>query len=145
MEWRKAKNIRPVIIPNKSKFYHDLANIEHSWSGRMDIGNIGNTFVLEAEQHLVNAMELFEMGYFDCAYYSLRSAVDMSTTMVFLSDMPDKERESFLEAWKETEDFPMQGQMIKMLSVKGNVFSDMKDKMPAFFADAKQLNAKLNK
>ena len=63
-----------------------MQNIEHSWSGRMDIGGIGNTFIVEAEQQLVNAIELFEIGYFDCAYFSLRSAIDLSTTMVYLAD-----------------------------------------------------------
>lgn len=38
---------------------------------------------MEAEQQLINAIELYELGYFDCAYYSLRSAIDLSTTMVF--------------------------------------------------------------
>lgn len=145
IEWRRYENIRPQTIPNREKFYHDLTNIEHSWSGRMDIGNIGNTFIIEAEQQLINAIELFEQGYFDCAYYSLRSAVDLSTTMVYLADMPDEEKEKLLDAWKDTKDFPMQGQMIKQLSAKGNVFTDMKNKMPDFFAKAKELNANLNK
>lgn len=145
IEWRKHENIRPLTLPNIEKFYHDLQNIEHSWSGRMDIGNIGNTFIIEAEQQLINAIELFELGYFDCAYYSLRSAVDLSTTMVYLADMPDEEKNLLLDAWKETKDFPMQGQMIKQLSTKGNVFTDMKNKMPDFFSEAKKLSASLNK
>src|SRR5665647_232883 len=140
IDWRMYENIRPLTLPNKEKFYHDLMNIEHSWSGRMDIGNLGNTFIIEAEQQLINGIELFEKGYFDCAYYSLRSAVDLSTTMVYLADMPDEEKEILLEAWKETKDFPMQGQIIKQLSAKGNVFTDMKNKMPDFFAKAKELS-----
>ena len=142
--WRKNQNIKPITLPGKEKYYSDLINIEHSWSGRMDT-NICNTFIMEAEQLLVNAMEMFELGYFDCAYYSLRSAVDISTTMVFLSDMPDEDREKYLSAWKETDDFPMQGQMIKQLSRQGNVFADMVSKMPDFFAAAKALSAELNK
>ncbi|MDP3058381.1 MAG: teicoplanin resistance protein VanZ [bacterium] len=145
IERRKRENIHPLTLPSRDKFYHDLTNIEHSWSGRMDIGNIVNTFIIEAEQQLINAIELFEQGYFDCAYYSLRSAVDLSTTMVYLADMPDEEKEILLNAWKETKDFPMQGQMIKQLSAKGNVFTDMKNKMPDFFAKAKKLSADLNK
>lgn len=39
----------------------------------------------------------------------------------------------------------MQGQIIKQLTAKGNVFSDMKNKMPDFFAEAKKLSASLNK
>ena len=144
VSWRKNQNIKPIELPNKVRFYSDLINIEHSWSGRMDT-NICNTFIMEAEQQLVNAIEMFELGYFDCAYYSLRSAVDISTTMVFLSDMPDDDREKYLSAWKATEDFPMQGQMIKQLSRQGNVFADMVSKMPDFFASAKALSAELNK
>lgn len=86
IEWRKYDNIRAVELSNKSQYYSDLINIENSLSGRMD-GNICNLFIMEAEQLLVNAIELFEQGYFDCAYYSLRSAVDLSTTMVFLDSV----------------------------------------------------------
>ena len=67
MDWRKHENIRPLVLPNKTEFYFDLLNIEHSWSGRMD-ANLCNSFIMEAEQQLVNAIELFEDGYFDCAY-----------------------------------------------------------------------------
>lgn len=144
IDWRIHENIRSVELKNKEQFYFDLLNIEHSWSGRID-GNICNTFIMEAEQQLVNSIELFEQGYFDCAYYSLRSAVDMSTTMVFLDDMPDNESEKFLSAWKSTADFPMQGQMIKQLSQFGYVFADMKTKMSTFFSSAKRLSAELNK
>lgn len=68
VDWRKNQNIKPIVLPNKVKFYSDLINIEHSWSGRMDT-NICNTFIMEAEQQLVNAIEMFEFGYFDCAYH----------------------------------------------------------------------------
>ena len=145
VEWRKKENIRPIELPNKERWYWALLNIEHSWSGRMDVASIGNTFIMESEQMLVNAIELFEMGYFDSAYYSLRSAVDISTTMVFLADMPSDEREKYLNSWKETKGFPMQGQMIKLLSEHGDVFVDMKEKMPDFFDFAKELSAELNK
>lgn len=144
ISWLRHKNIRPIELSNREEYYFDLMNIEHSWSGRTD-GNICNTFIMEAEQQLINAIELFEKGYFDCAYYSLRSSVDVSTTMVYLADMPDDEREGHLNAWKSTADFPMQGQMIKQLSQRGNVFVDMKMKMPDFFSEAKQLSAELNK
>ncbi len=144
LDRRKGQNLYPIEIPNKDKYYDDLLNIENSWSGRID-ANSCNTFIMEAEQLLINAMELFEQGYFDCAYYSLRSAVDVSTTMVFLSDMPEEERSKYLMDWKSTSDFPMQGQMIKDLMKNGNVFKNMLEKMPSFFAEAKQLSAELNK
>lgn len=144
VDYRKAKNIRPVSLPDKERYYFDLHNIENSWTGRID-ANLCNTFVMEAEQQLVNAIELFEMGYFDFAYYSLRSAVEISTTMVFLSDLPETDREKQLKAWKATLDFPMETQMIRQLAKSGAIFSDMLNKMADFFTDAKKLNAELNK
>lgn len=39
-----------ITLLNKEKFYFDLVNIEHSWSGRMDTYGIGNAFIMEAEQ-----------------------------------------------------------------------------------------------
>lgn len=55
IEWRKQSNIRQVVLANKEHYYIDLINIEHSWTGRYD-GNICNTFVMEAEQLLINAI-----------------------------------------------------------------------------------------
>lgn len=141
---RKNENIKPIEIPNKSKLYHDLLNIEHSWSGRMDT-NIGNTFIMEAVQLLINSIELFEMGYFDCAYFSLRSAVDISTTMVFLCDIEEEAREKYLSDWKRVEDFPLRYQMIRKLSKDGSIFVDMTNNMPSFFKHAEEISQKLNK
>ena len=144
VEWRKKENVRSIEIPNKSKLYRDLMNIEHSWSGRMDT-NIGNTFIMEAVQLLINSIELFEMGYFDCAYFSLRSAVDISTTMVFLCDIEEDSREKYLNDWKKVEDFPLRYQMIKKLSKDGSIFIDMTTNMPTFFKQAEEISQKLNK
>ncbi len=144
IEWRKKENLQPLQLENKSKYYRDLINIEHSWSGRMD-GNVGNTFIMEAEQQIINAIELFEMGYFDCAYYSLRSAIDISTTMVFLSDLPDEDREKYLNDWKNVRQFPLRSEMLKKLSKDGSIFTDMFENMPIFFNQAKELSERLNK
>lgn len=145
-DWRESENIYPVTIPEKDRYFNDLMNIENSLSGRMDIGNIGNTFIMEAAQQLINAIVLFEKGYFDCAFYSLRSAIEVSTIMVYLADMPDEKRKIQLDAWKDTKDyFPMYGKMTRQLSTGGNIYIDMKEKMSDFFRHEEELNAKLNK
>lgn len=144
LDFQKTKNMKLLKLDNKEKYYADLLNIEHSWSDRID-SNISNVFIMEAEQQLINSIELFELGYFDCAYYSLRSSIELSTVMVFLADMPDCERNKFFDSWRSTKEFPTQGQIIKQLSLRGNIFLDMKEKMPTFFSDTKKLNAKINK
>lgn len=143
-EWRKKENIKPYEIPNVEKYFEDLMNIEHSFSGRMDIP-LSNTFIMEAVQLVVNSISLFELGYFDNAYYSLREAIEISTTIVYLSDMPDEERKEKMENWKNTKDFPMQSQMLNQLYQYGIVISDMKANMGAFFDEIKNVSRKINK
>lgn len=143
-ESRRKQSLRPLSLSNKEKYYFDLLNIEHSWSGRTDT-NVSNTFIMEAVQLLINAIELFEQGYFDCSFYSLRSSIELSTTMVFLVDMPDDERILLLEDWKDSKSFPMQKQMLQLLSTNGHIFIDMQKKMPIFFKNTRKLNAKINK
>ena len=78
-------------------------------------------------------------------FYSIREAIELSTTLVYLSDMPDKEKTEMIKAWKSNSYFPMQGQMIKKLSANGEIFADMKKKMPSFFDNIKTVNKSLNK
>ena len=37
IEFRNKENILPLELPNKSKFYTDIMNIEHSFSGRISV------------------------------------------------------------------------------------------------------------
>lgn len=145
LQSRKTRFIKPIAIPNKEKYYLDLSNIENSFSGLIEDGRIINTFILEAVQLLINAIELFENGYFDCAFYSLRSAIDVSTTMVYFTDMPEEDKKKKFENWKNQDIFPFQSKMIKALSENGITFSDMRTKMKSFFEDAKNLSEKINK
>ena len=74
IEWRRQENLRPAKIPNKEKYYLDLMNIEHSWTGRIDANN---AYIMEAEQLLINSMELFELGYGSCC----NSGIMLRTTL----------------------------------------------------------------
>lgn len=144
LDWKETKNIKPIAIDIKSKLLLDIINIENSWTGRIDI-NIANAFIQESAQLLINSLLLFEKGYFDCAYYSLRQSLELSTTMIYLSDIPEDEREIQTEAWKSTSDFPMQGQMLKYLKENGYLFSDMKEKMTSYFDKLLNFNKMINK
>lgn len=143
-EWRQNEYIKKYEIPNIENYFLDLMNIEHSFSGRMDIP-LANTFIMESVQLVINSILLFELGYFDSAYYSLREAIEVSTTIVYLADMPEEDRKEKMEDWKNTKDFPMQGQMLNQLYAHGLVISDMKEKMESFFNEIKDINKKINK
>jgi len=144
-EWRKNNNLREIPLPRKQEIYHDLFNLDHSISGRIDFLGFGNTFLTEAIQLTTNAIEIFEQGYFDCAYYSLRSAIEISTLMVFFHDLPTEERAKFKERWRANDIFPQQKQVIETLVKQGDVFADMREKMFGFFEQAKILSNQINK
>ena len=143
-ENRKKEFIKELKIDNKEELIWDLFNIEHSFSGRMDTP-YANLFIEEAVQLIINAIKLFDEGYFDCAYYSLRESIEISTTIVFLSDLSEVERKERLKDWKELEKFPMQKFMLEYLSSNGEIFADIKEKLKDFFDSVNVLSKKLNK
>lgn len=143
-DFKEKEFLAPIKIKNKEKYYYDLANIDNSWTGRLD-ATLANTFIMEAQKLLVNSIVLFEWGYFDCAYYSLRESIEVATTMIYLSDLSDIERKEALKNWKEIKKFPMQSQMLKHLKEYGNIYKDIKEQMSSFFTELFNISQKLNK
>jgi len=144
LEYRENQRLFPVEIPKKKSYYYDLMNIEHSFTGRVDAW-LSNTFVQESVQLVVNAINLFEMGYFDCAYYSLRQSLELSTTMIYLVDIDENKKGAELKKWKNEERFPMQAKMIEFLSKNGAIFKDFKAKLEPYFKQLNSTKTKLNK
>lgn len=144
IKWKKNKNLKRYEIPNVEDYFRHLNNIEDSFTGRID-AHLANIFIMESVQLIVNSVSLFELGYFDSAYYSLREAIELSTTIVYLSDMPDKDRRKIMEDWNNTKYFPMQKKILKQLYQHGVVISDMKDKMKNFFDSIEDISGKINK
>jgi hypothetical protein len=142
--FKESDNLSPEKIDNKEEYYKDLLNIDHSWTGRLD-AQICNTFISESSQLIVNAISLFEKGYFDCAYYSLRQSLEVSTTMIYLVDSKQEIRKSELRKWKSQGWYPMYSKMMKYLKKNGAVFSDIRTCMSEYFESLKTTKGKLNK
>ncbi|OZI12182.1 teicoplanin resistance protein VanZ [Bacillaceae bacterium SAS-127] len=144
VEYKEKNLLVPMEISNKKEYYNDLMNIEQSWTGRVD-AQISNTFIRETIQLIINAISLFESGYFDCAFYSLRQSLEVSTTMVYLMELEPEKRESELLDWKKKSKFPMYGQMVKFLIANGDTFADMKKQMNDYFNRIQLVKERLNK
>lgn len=144
IKFREGKNLIPIKLPNKKKYFNDLRIIEDSFTGRMDTQFV-NKFIFESAQLIINAIVLFEKGYFDCSFYSLRQSLEVSTTMVYLTELNPVERKDKLKKWDEQSTFPMFGQMINFLNKNGYIFSDMKEKMKDYFVELEIVKKKLNK
>lgn len=81
-----------IEIKNKEKYYYDLDNKLYSNSSRIDDFN-SYLFFHEAGKLISNAILLFEKGYFDCAFYSLRQSLELSVTTLYLISQNDKHEE----------------------------------------------------
>ena len=144
INFKEQEHIQPMELHNKKKYYTDLSNIEDSWTGRID-AELVNTFIHESVCLVINAIVLFEKGYVDCAYYSLRQSLEISTTMVYLTELdPDKKNEE-LDNWKSQSNFPMYSQMLRFLKNNGNAFSDIKLKMDKYFEKLQKVKKYINK
>lgn len=49
-----------------------------------------NGFMMESVELIKHALFLYEDGYFDCAFYSLRQSVELMNSMLLLSDDEDQ-------------------------------------------------------
>ena len=81
----------PIEIENVDEYYSLIHEISHSDTSKIFVGSLShsahiNLLIKEISILLTNSLRLYEMGYFDNAYYSLRSANELATVMLDLSD-----------------------------------------------------------
>lgn len=141
-----VESYKPFTKKEKEQLHSDVQHIELSTSGRGDFLSIGgNAFIQEAVILLHNSVNLFQIGYFDCAFYSLRQTLEVVTIIIAFSDLPQKERDEKISAWKSNSYFPVQNKLIKQLKEKGIVINDMKIHMPTFFNLITDTSEQINK
>ena len=141
---KENENIIPCSIQNKAEYYLDLMNIQQSFTSRLDV-MFSNDFFREASQLIINAIKLYEDGYFDCAFYSIRQSLEISTTIVYFVDDDEENRKKELKKWRNEERFPQQGQMLNQLQNRKKEFSNIKEKMSLYFEEVELIKNKLNK
>lgn len=142
---REVQHLIPTKLENKDEYYSDLLDILNSWSGRTDV-IYSNNFFIEALNLITNAIVLFEKGYFDCAFYSLRQSIEVSLTIAFLADDNDvANRSSNHKEWNNKKYFPVVSKMIKQLKIRKLNYSDIQDKMSIFFEKLNQEMDLMNK
>ena len=89
--------LRPVKIENKEYYYSLIYEISESLTSGIIVdffhSNKINMIITEAGQSLANSIKLYELGYFDDAYYSMRSSIELATIML---DVGDNEYEQMI-------------------------------------------------
>lgn len=109
-----------------------IAELAMSFTGRVDTDGY-NTFLQESVELLTNAIEVFCEGYFDAAFYLVRSSIEVSTVGVYFSDSHGKEKDERKTSWMNLDFFPVQKKLLARLQKEGSAFSEFREKVPAFF------------
>lgn len=139
------QHLIPIEIKNKEEYFLDLWNIVNSWSGRKDI-IYSNIFFVEAQNLITNAIILFEKGFFDCAFYSLRQSIEVSLTIAFFADNDNSTNQSeWYKKWMNKEKFPQQFEMIQSLGKLQKSYADVKTNLAELFKEIESVKRKMNK
>lgn len=109
-------------------------------TGRLDIMYC-NAFLTEATQLLINAIFLYEDGYFDCAFYSVRQASEVFDSMLYLSNKDNGE----LEKWIKKERFPMDSKIRNQLEKMVYGYTEIKTILEDYFLHHRELINKSHK
>lgn len=148
-EYFETHFLRPIPFPNKEEYYsfiHEIGNTVTFFIGEKF--SIAYRIVKESEHMLINAVSLFEKGYFDAAFYTLRQTMELCMMIAYFFELPDEERRQRFKDWKgSVERFPGVGEMRRTLeSADYSVdFRDFKEKMPEFFDEFASVYRELNK
>lgn len=139
----------PIKIENIDEYYKLIQEISFSDTSKIFAGSLShsahiNLLIKEISILLANSLRLYEMGYFDNAYYSLRSANELATVMLDLSDKDDSEIKNNFDDFRRGKYGKWRGKIIQELSERGIVFKDVIEKMPNFKNNIRNLLKEIN-
>ena len=131
--------IKPLSLPRANEYLEDLNDLRFSNSGLLAEVN-PFFFINEACQLLANSVKLFELGYFDCAFYSVRQAIELSLSGLYLFSNPDK-----IKGWKNLEKGFELRTIVPELKVGKEEFAEIKELFSDFFERLENEKKLMNK
>lgn len=114
-------------LPKADEYITAINNIQLADTGFINAMET-NKFFAEACQMIVNAIHLYQNGYFDCALYSLRQSIELSIGTIFLNANPDKYKD-----WNKLEKGFESGYMAHYLANNEPSFKEVRDKLTDYF------------
>lgn len=145
LDFYENQHINPTKIDWKEEIYQDLFVLEQSMVSIDGLWQLSTSFLQEAVKLTVNSIVLFERGYHDSAYYSLRQSLEVALSIVFFANKNEDERNEILTKWKRKESNLMYARMFKELTKKATLISDVLDKMKHIVDETRDLKKFLDK
>lgn len=131
--------IRKFVLSNASDYLWDIDNITWAETGLIDALG-ANRFFDESSQMIANSIFLFQEGFFDAAFHSLRQSIEISIGTLYLTANPKK-----MEEWKKLDSGFESGKMVGYLQKHEPVFKELRTTMSAFFENIRAVQKKTNK
>lgn len=99
-----------------------------------------NMFLRESVEMLKHAFFLYEEGYFDCAFYSVRQSIENINNMLLSALDSNK-----YKLWKDKARFPSDKVVKKQLNQQNEAYNEIKTTIPEFFEKYDNLLKQANK
>lgn len=139
--------VRPLTLPNQDAYITAIDEITGSMTFFLgEPFRTTSNLLREAIVLLRNAVLLFERGFFDAAFYSLRQSVEVASTFVYFSELSEEDRKEKIANWEShIAKFPREGEMLRQLESCGNMYKELKVEFPDFFERLTCFRKKINK
>lgn len=131
--------VHPIQLENAEEYLLDIDTIRYATTGNINAWD-SNRFFEEATQMLINAIALFEKGFFDAAFYSMRESIEISIGTLYLTANRERLRE-----WQQQKNGFDNGVMAKFLREHEETFKEMREQMKPFFDNVWNTEKKINK
>lgn len=134
---------RPRPLLKEQELKQDVLILESLCFADSDFESY-NSFLNEWGQLLLNAIVLFKAGYFDCAYYSLRQAIELAITVLYFHDVDRLSRNEIVTRWSNKQSFPSFKRILDELKMQEK-YKDIINHLPFLFGDLSSFQKKLHK
>ena len=131
--------ISPIDFPQGDEYISDIELITMSDTGIID-AQVINMTLKESCMMLVNAIKVFRLGFFDCAFYSLRQTIELSLGGIYLYTNKDK-----IKDWNRGTDGFEKGRMAQFLKQNDTTFCNIREKMAYYFNGLRMVERGIDK
>ena len=138
-EFAFKQNLVPRQLDNVEDYLDAINQVQLASTGFIRAWG-SNLFFNEACQCLINSINLFQQGFFDCAFYQLRQSLEISIGTLYLTSKTEE-----MERWQKLKNGFENGTMIKWLTDNEETYAEMKQQMAPFFDKIRKDQHLMNK
>jgi hypothetical protein len=131
--------VAPIDFPQGENYISDIEFLTMSSNGIID-AQIANMTLNESCMMLINAIKVFQIGFFDCAFYSLRQTIELSLSGIYLSSDKNK-----IKSWNNWEKGFEKATMIQELKKEDPDYNNIKEELSFYFNELRETQLEIDK